>query len=54
MTSHTKNPVPLSIINGGKLQLRNDGSLCDIAPTILEIMNIKKPIEMTGASLIKE
>jgi 2,3-bisphosphoglycerate-independent phosphoglycerate mutase len=52
MTSHTKNPVPLSIINGGKLQLRDDGSLCDIAPTILEIMNIKKPVEMTGTTLI--
>jgi 2,3-bisphosphoglycerate-independent phosphoglycerate mutase len=52
MTAHTKNPVPITIINNGNLKLREDGSLCDIIPTILEIMNIEKPVEMTGISLI--
>lgn len=52
-TSHTTNPVPLIIagkdIKGYKLK---DGRLCDIAPTILKIMGIKQPVEMTGESLI--
>lgn len=49
-TSHTKNPVPFCI-SGNKFKL-NDGKLCDIAPTILEILNLKKPAEMLGNSLI--
>jgi len=53
MTAHTKNPVPITIINNGKFKLREGGSLCDIIPTILEIMNIEQPVEMTGVSLIK-
>jgi len=52
MTAHTKNPVPLSILNYGNIKLRDNGSLCDVAPTVLEIMNIEKPDEMTGKSLI--
>ncbi len=54
MTAHTKNPVPLTIINNGDLKLKDDRSLCDIVPTILEIMNIDQPDEMTGDSLIIE
>ncbi len=53
-TSHTTNPVPFILI-GNKtrgLSLAN-GRLSDIAPTILELMGIKKPIEMDGKSLIK-
>ena len=49
-TANTTNPVPLAIV-GKKFKLR-EGRLCDIAPTILEIMNIEKPQEMTGESLI--
>lgn len=49
-TAHTTNPVPFIITTGG-ISLR-DGSLSDIAPTILDILNIKKPAEMTGESLI--
>lgn len=55
MTSHTTNPVPLAI--GGcdkdKMRLREGGRLCDLAPTLLEIMGIEQPAEMTGKSLIK-
>ena len=50
-TSHTKNDVPFIIIGKEKIKLK-DGKLADIAPTILEILNLKKPIEMTGESLI--
>lgn len=50
-TSHTCNKVPFSIWNYN-CKLKNTGSLCDIAPTILDILNIKKPAEMTGRSLI--
>lgn len=52
-TSHTTNPVPFILAGYGvdKYHLKN-GSLCDIAPTILKIMGIKKPDEMTGEVLI--
>lgn len=50
VTSHTTNPVPF-IITRNDIKLA-DGSLCDIAPTMLELLNIEKPIEMTGKSLI--
>jgi 2,3-bisphosphoglycerate-independent phosphoglycerate mutase len=54
--SHTTNPVPFILVSE-KPDLKNaklakGGSLIDIAPTILDIMNIKKPQEMTGESLI--
>ncbi len=51
VTSHTTNPVPCIITKQG-IEL-NDGKLADIAPTMLELLNIKKPVEMTGVSLIK-
>ncbi len=50
-TAHTTNPVPLSII-GKKCTLRAGGCLADIAPTMLEIMGIEQPSDMTGKSLI--
>ncbi|MBN9542224.1 MAG: 2,3-bisphosphoglycerate-independent phosphoglycerate mutase [Alphaproteobacteria bacterium] len=54
-TSHTLNPVPLIILTKdkkiGSFGIQ-DGRLCDVAPTILEIMNIKTPVEMTGKSLL--
>ncbi len=49
-TAHTSNPVPLIVAGLDNLQL-GKGALCDIAPTILKIMNIQKPSEMTGKSL---
>jgi len=52
-TAHTTNPVPCVLINGPKgRRLRSGGKLADIAPTILEVINIKKPVEMTGESLL--
>lgn len=50
-TAHTCNPVPLIYIGSRKLQLKN-GILADIAPTILDLLNIEQPAEMTGHSLI--
>ena len=52
-TAHTCNKVPFILISDKKdLKLRNDGILADIAPTILELLGIEKPKEMTGRSLI--
>ena len=52
VTAHTTNDVPFILVNDGDAKLREGGSLCDIAPTILEILDIEKPAEMTGESLI--
>ncbi|MBC8313669.1 MAG: 2,3-bisphosphoglycerate-independent phosphoglycerate mutase [Candidatus Cloacimonetes bacterium] len=54
-TAHTKNRIPLLISLNDKtdVRLKNDGKLADIAPTILDILDINKPEEMTGKSLIK-
>lgn len=51
-TAHTTNPVPFIVTKTG-LKLREGGILADIAPTMLELMNIAKPEEMTGSSLLK-
>ena len=54
-TAHTTNEVPFVIINGPEgISLKNDGALCNVAPTVLELMGIKKPAEMDCDSLIKE
>jgi len=50
-TAHTTNPVPF-LIAGHDCALRDGGRLCDIAPTMLEIMGIDRPREMTGKSLV--
>lgn len=52
-TAHTTNVVPFIVISNDEYQLENDGALCDIAPSILDILEIKKPAEMTGKSMIK-
>ena len=51
-TTHTTNPVPCFAINTGFNKIEN-GKLADIAPTILQIMDVKIPNEMTGNSLIR-
>jgi 2,3-bisphosphoglycerate-independent phosphoglycerate mutase len=51
-TAHTTNLVPL-IITDKRLKLRENGNLGDIAPTMLELMNLQQPAEMTGKSLLK-
>ena len=54
LVSHTKNPVPFILFSkrDKKLKLKN-GILADVAPTILELIEIEKPKEMTGQSLLK-
>jgi len=55
-TEHTSNPVPLVIVSKdisvARLKLKPGGALSNIAPTILEIMGLEKPPEMTAISLI--
>ncbi len=62
-TAHTINKVPLILIEGEKrkipnmgneINLRDNAGLADIAPTLLQLLNLPIPIEMTGKSLIKE
>ncbi len=52
-TAHTTNPVPFILVNGpeGK-KLREGGCLADIVPTIIELMGMEQPKEMTGKSLL--
>ncbi len=50
-TAHTTNPVPFILVKKG-ITLKDKGILADVSPTVLELMNIKKPAEMTGESLI--
>ncbi len=50
-TAHTTNLVPISVMGLGDIQL-NSGKLADLAPTMLDILEIEKPKEMTGQSLI--
>ncbi len=51
-TAHTSNPVPVIITKEG-IEIREGGSLADVAPTMLQFLNIEKPAEMDGHSLIK-
>jgi len=51
-TAHTTNPVPCLLIGSDVSQLRDGGILGDIAPTILKLLNISQPTEMTGKSLV--
>ena len=52
-TAHTINPVPAVLVAKGfeALQLRSGGSLADVAPTLLKLMDLSKPEEMDGESL---
>jgi 2,3-bisphosphoglycerate-independent phosphoglycerate mutase len=52
-TAHTTNPVPLLLFGARNRQLRAEGRLADIAPTLLELMDLPKPAEMTGVSLLQ-
>jgi len=52
ITSHTSNKVPLILIGDKSLRLK-EGKLADLAPTILELMGLEQPKEMTGHSLMK-
>ncbi len=52
-TAHTTNPVPIILITDNKeYKLKENGKLADLAPTMLDLMGINKPEEMTGESLL--
>jgi 2,3-bisphosphoglycerate-independent phosphoglycerate mutase len=51
-TSHSLNPVPFVYVGPGNFRVR-DGRLADVAPTILAILGIEKPVEMTGENLLQ-
>ncbi|MGV8086803.1 MAG: 2,3-bisphosphoglycerate-independent phosphoglycerate mutase [Candidatus Woesearchaeota archaeon] len=57
LTSHTINPVPFILVSNNeelkKCKLKSEKGLQDIAPTVLELLEIPKPVEMTGESLIE-
>ena len=50
-TAHTTNPVPLVAVRAGAGPLRRGGSLRDVAPTVLALLGIASPTEMTGRDL---
>jgi len=54
ITAHSMNPVPLINISKNPLPLKDGGKLADLSPTLLDMMNIEKPKEMTGNSLLKK
>ncbi len=51
-TAHTTNPVPVAVVGGPKGVTLRNGRLADLAPTILDLMGLPKPPEMTGETLI--
>jgi 2,3-bisphosphoglycerate-independent phosphoglycerate mutase len=61
-TAHTTNPVPVILVEGEKrklvghgtdVRLREGGGLADIAPTLLDILGLPKPVRMSGTSLVQ-
>jgi 2,3-bisphosphoglycerate-independent phosphoglycerate mutase len=51
-TAHTTNPVPVLLVNGGGTKLAC-GRLADVAPTLLDLLGLPKPAEMTGVTLLR-
>ena len=51
-TAHSLNPVPLIVTLDG-VRLREEGILADVAPTVLALLGIEQPPEMTGRSMIR-
>ncbi len=52
-TAHTTNPVPFLVAGCGDVTLREGGVLADIAPTMLKLLGLPQPAEMTGRSIIE-
>jgi len=54
-TAHTLNPVPVVLVNApADVKSLNEGSLADVAPTLLQLMGLAQPADMTGLSLLKD
>ncbi len=54
-TAHTTNPVPFILVNADPAyKLKENGKLCDIIPTLIDLMGMEKPAEMTGESLLEK
>ncbi len=53
-TAHTTNPVPLVLVGGSEGQTLRNGRLADLAPTLLFMMGVDQPEEMTGRNLIAD
>ncbi len=51
-TAHTTNPVPFILVNADPAYTVEGGCLADIAPTLIELMGMEQPAEMTGTSLL--
>lgn len=54
LTAHTTSPVPLAYFGPKQVELRDGATLPDVMPTILDLMGVKQPEEMTGISLLKK
>ncbi len=52
MTTHTTNPVPVIVTKEG-VEVRSGGRLADLAPTLIDLLGVEQPEDMTGESLIK-
>lgn len=52
-TAHTTNPVPLVLTGVDTSTLRTGGALCDVAPTVLQLLGVEQPAEMTGKTLLR-
>ena len=50
-TAHTSEPVPLVYVGPQSLELADGGTLSDVAPTMLHLMHVEPPAEMTGESI---
>ncbi len=53
-TAHSTNPVPFIVVKEGNFSLKSGGRLADVAPTLLYMMGVKQPEEMTGSNLISD
>ena len=51
-TAHSLNPVPIAVVSD-RVARGKDGILADVAPTVLDLMGLKQPAEMTGKSLVE-
>jgi len=51
-TAHTSEPVPLVYVGPQRVEFRKGGTLADVAPTLLDLMHLERPTEMTGHSLV--